>query len=145
VYQGCTDQINLLGDQGKSILLGWIANGTRYYTDDEVGFQRYVEDCKIAQASGMEEIYHAPIYRMQLKWGNEAIIRLHQALNEDPKKEFTISVPSGMVNEGMLSDFIKNMNYLWLAIPLITLIPARILLFETGGYLKNRKENQLKN
>ncbi len=123
VYQGCTDQIQILGNQGKTILLGWIANGTRYYTDDEIGFQRYIEDCKIAQASGMEEIFHAPIYRMQGKWGDEAILRLHEALNEDNKKEIIISVPVGQMDQNLLSDYLKNFNYIWLGLPMILVIP----------------------
>ena len=127
VYQGCTDQIRILGNQGKTILLGWIANGTRYYTDDEIGLNRYIEDCKIAQASGMEEIFHAPLYRMQSKWGDDAVLRLHQALNEEPKKEIVISVPSGAIDQGILSDYLKNFNYLWLGIPMFVLIPVGYL------------------
>ncbi len=123
VYQGCTDQIKILGNQGKTILLGWLANGTRYYTDDEIGLQRYIEDCKIAQASGMEEIFHAPLYRMQSKWGDEAILRLHKALNEDSKKEIVIPVPVGLIDQNLLSDFLKNFNYIWLGLPMFLIIP----------------------
>lgn len=148
VYQGCTDQIRLLGDQGKTILLGWIAKGTRYYTDDEEGFQRYIADCKIAQAAGMEEILHAPIYRMQGKWGDDAILRLHQALNEDPIEPIIIPVPAGTIHQSFLEDVIKNLNRLWLAIPLIILIPGRLIFFETGQVwqrIKKKKKNLLSN
>jgi hypothetical protein len=91
-YRDCVEQLHVLGTRGNSILLGWIAQGSSYYTDDEVGFQRYVTDCRIAQAAGIQEIFHAPLYRMQGKWGNDAILRLHQILNEEPKQNLTFSV-----------------------------------------------------
>jgi len=51
-YDNCREQIAYLGPQGESILLGWIADGDSYFTDDQVGFQRYVDQCLAAQAAG---------------------------------------------------------------------------------------------
>jgi hypothetical protein len=110
VYKDSKDQITLLGNQGKTILLGWIAQGTKYYTDDAEGLERYVKDCKIAQAAGMEEIFHAPLYRMQGKWGDAAILRLHQALNDEPKETITINVPHGQIEQNVLQDVVENLN-----------------------------------
>jgi hypothetical protein len=145
VYSGCKNQITLLGNQGKTILLGWLAKGTRYYTDDEIGLQRYIDDCKIAQAAGMEEIFHAPIYRMQGKWGDDAILKLHNALNNDTKKEFTISIPTGILDDGILYDMIENLNYLWIAGILYGIIIARLLVFGPlqlkNKILKKTKKN----
>jgi hypothetical protein len=138
VYKGCTDQMRILPDQGKTILLGWLAKGTRYYTDDAVGLERYIYDCKIAQAAGMEEIFHAPIYRMQTKWGDEAILALHEALNNDPKEEIIISVPPGVFNTDILADCVENINYAWLFYPLICLIVVKISLFGTFRFQKGK-------
>jgi hypothetical protein len=121
VYRDCVNQITQLGDQGKTILLGWLAVGTKYYTDDEIGLQRYINDCKIAQAAGMVEIFHAPIYRMQNKWGDEAILRLHQALNEEPLEAIMIELPLLQYNTNTLFDVVENLNYLWQANPIFVL------------------------
>lgn len=142
VYRDCVNQIAQLGNQGKTILLGWLAVGTRYYTDDEVGLQRYIDDCKIAQATGMVEIFHAPIYRMQNKWGDEAILRLHEALNEEPLEAITIEFPLLQYNTNTLFDVVENLNYLWQAIPILVFIVVKIMLsnaFPLKSKIKARK------
>lgn len=142
VYRACHDQIALLGEQGNTVLLGWLQLGTKYYTDDEVGLERYIQDCKIAQAAGMVEIFHAPIYRMQNKWGDKAVLRLHEALNEEIKEEITIEFPIGEMNESTLYDVVENLNYLWLAIPLYAFIGIQIVLLGAGGVLKRIKNRR---
>ncbi|MBD3353931.1 MAG: hypothetical protein GF364_20785 [Candidatus Lokiarchaeota archaeon] len=132
VYRDSYEQIALLGDRGRSILLGWLAVGTDYYTDDETGLDRYIQDCKIAQAAGMNEIFHAPIYRMQKKWGDDAVLELHEALNDDPKGEITIDYPGFEMNESMLYDMVENLNYWWLFLPVVSIIIIRIGIFGTG-------------
>ncbi|MHA1734139.1 MAG: hypothetical protein ACTSU5_19530 [Promethearchaeota archaeon] len=111
LYENCKTQLALLGDQGNTVLTGWIQKGTKYYTDDEVGFQRYVRDCLIAQAAGMVEIFHAPLYRMQGKWGSGAIQRLHDALHNATKEKFVLRAPA--INDfdtGLMVDYLKNWN-----------------------------------
>ncbi|MHA1715886.1 MAG: hypothetical protein ACTSXP_09595, partial [Promethearchaeota archaeon] len=115
------------GDQGKSILTGWIAKNTSYYTDDVMGLGRYIEDILVCQAAGMTEIFNAPIYRLQGKWGDDAILTLHQALNEWPKREVRFQVPAAMIN-GNGFDFIKNLNDAWYFIPVISAICLRLVL-----------------
>jgi hypothetical protein len=111
-YRDCVEQIQVLGDRGKSVLLGWLASDVTYYTSDGAGFQRYVEDCLIAQAAGMTEIFHAPLSGMQGKWGDDAITRLDQALNEDPKQ--TLVIPIRQFTNLFAIDFWKNFNQpLW--------------------------------
>jgi hypothetical protein len=126
IYQDCKTQLALWGNQGSSILLGWIAQGTSYYTDDETGLERYIEHCLVAQAAGMTEIFHAPIYRLQGKWGDDAILRLHQELNEKPKRTFTISVPPFKFNADFLNDFAGNFNKPWVCALLYLIIVLRI-------------------
>jgi len=126
VYKDCINQIAALGDQGKTILLGWIALNTTYYTDDEEGLQRYIADCKIAQAAGMIEIFHAPIYRMQGKWGDDAILALHEALNEDPKEDITIPYPKFSIDTNTLFDVVENLNYIWIMLPILAFICVKI-------------------
>ncbi len=56
----------------------------------------------------MTEIVHAPIYGVQAKWGNAAITRLHQVLNEEPKQ--TLVVPVRQFANMWAIDFWKNFN-----------------------------------
>lgn len=129
-YRDCVDQITLLGDQGRSILTGWIANGTRWYTDDALGLGRYIEDVLVAQAAGMTEIFHAPIYRLQGKWGDDAVLLLHQALNEWPKRQFRFAVPAWEYRANY-NDALKNVNHWWTWAPLALFAAAWLLLAGT--------------
>ncbi|MFX0100099.1 MAG: hypothetical protein ACFFCS_11005, partial [Candidatus Hodarchaeota archaeon] len=58
MYRDCVDQISIFGDRGRSLLTGWIELESTWYTNDDTGFDRYVEDLLIAQAAGMEEVFH---------------------------------------------------------------------------------------
>jgi hypothetical protein len=82
----------------------------------------------------MVEIFHAPIYRMQGKpgWGDDAILKLHQALNEDPKETFTIRVPPGEMNTNILYDVLKNWNRLGYVVPLTAWIVLQLVMFGPG-------------
>ncbi len=129
LYKDCVQQIQVFGDRGKTILTGWIANGTKYYTDDEIGFQRYVDDVLLAQAAGMTEVVHAPIYRLQGKWGDDHILALHEALNTQPKKTFTFSAPVLKLDRSYVEDYVKNFNkpgFFW---TMMVVIIGGILLF----------------
>ncbi|MBN2151728.1 MAG: hypothetical protein JW839_09800 [Candidatus Lokiarchaeota archaeon] len=125
-YRDCVDQIAIYGDRGRSILTGWIAADTRWYTDDELGLGRYIEDVLIAQAAGMTEIFHAPIYRLQGKWGDDAVLLLHQALNEWPKYEHKIVVPVWDYSADYM-DAVKNFNHAWQFVPMMALMVFALL------------------
>lgn len=93
LYRDCVESIKQLGKRGSSILMGWVSEQSIYYSNDTAGFQHYVNDCLIAQAAGITEIFHAPLYNIQKQWGGDnVILRLHQALNEAPKKTLVIQV-----------------------------------------------------
>jgi hypothetical protein len=108
IYRDCVESIRQLGSRGSSILLGWINSRASYYTPDEAGFQLYVNDCLLAQAAGMSEIFHAPLYNIQNIWGDAAILRLDQALNNATKQTFVIR-PVQFTNF-FIWDFWKNFN-----------------------------------
>jgi len=126
-FRDCVDQIAIFGDRGRSILTGWIAANTRWYTDDELGLGRYIEDILIAQAAGMTEIFTAPIYRLQGKWGDDAVLILHQALNEWPKYEHKIVVPAWDYSADYM-DAVKNFNHAYQFFPMIALIAFTLVL-----------------
>ncbi|MHA1793487.1 MAG: hypothetical protein ACTSVI_12625 [Promethearchaeota archaeon] len=111
-YKGCIDQIKLLGDKGRTILLGWLTQegNPRWYTHDEQGFQNYVDDCYLAQAAGITEIYHAALYRMQAKWGDDSILRLHEYLNNGTKRTISFKAPAWEFRDSYLVDYLKNFN-----------------------------------
>ncbi|MFX0101433.1 MAG: hypothetical protein ACFFCS_17800 [Candidatus Hodarchaeota archaeon] len=134
-YKDCKDQIAIYGDQGRSILTGWIWPDRQYYPANEMGLGRYIEDILICQAAGMEEIFHAPISGMQELWGDDAILIVHQALNEWNKTEHKIYVPSWSYSDDYM-DAVKNFNKLWLFIPIIILIGLKLSL---GGFFKPRR------
>lgn len=135
-WQDCRRQIRIFGDQGRSILLGWIQQGSAWYTDDEQGLERYLEDCRVAQAAGMTEIYHAPLYRLQRKWGDAAVLRLHQALNEEPKQAVSFRSPPGQFRLDALEDYLKNFNRPGVFSLVLLAIALWILFFGTGGLLE---------
>ena len=110
LYRDCIDQINMFGLQGRSILTGWILSGSNYYTDDQAGLERYIDDCLIAQAAGMAELFHAPLAGLQSKWGDDAIMALDQALNEAPKESFTFQAPGFVFHDYFFFDFLENFN-----------------------------------
>ncbi|MHA1821823.1 MAG: hypothetical protein ACTSU2_06100 [Promethearchaeota archaeon] len=140
VYEDAINQIKLYGDQGKTLLMGWIQKGTKYYTDDEEGLERYIDDCLIAQAAGMVEIFHAPLYRMQGKWGNSAILKLHQALNEEPKKTFVLKAKTMTdFDRELMVDYIKNWNHVIFAIPLWA---GGIFVSSLAVYIPIKKESR---
>ncbi len=149
LYKDCVQQIKFFGDRGKTILTGWIADGTRYYTDDEEGFQRYVDDVLIAQAAGMIEVVHAPIYRLQAKWGDDHLLALHEALNTEPKKTFTFSAPVLTLDRSYVEDYVKNFNRPELVSLMMIAIIGGILLFgppqwhlEVRAYAEFRKQKK---
>ena len=76
---------------------------------------------------------------MQTKWGDEAILALHEALNNDPKEEIEIPVPPGIFNSDILADCVENINYAWLFYPLICLIVVKISLFGTFRFQKAKQ------
>jgi hypothetical protein len=108
IYRDCVESIRQLGDRGSSVLLGWINDEASYYTPDEVGFQLYVNDCLVAQAAGITEIFHAPLPSIQNIWGDDAVLRLDQALNNASKQTFVIR-PVQFTNL-FIWDLWKNFN-----------------------------------
>ncbi|NMC04882.1 MAG: hypothetical protein GYA24_06710 [Candidatus Lokiarchaeota archaeon] len=136
-YRDCIDQIAIYGDRGRSILTGWIATGTRWYTDDALGLGRYIEDVLIAQAAGMTEIFHAPLYRLQGKWGDEAVLLLHQALNEWPKHAYEIVVPWWDYSADYM-DAVKNFNHEWQFFPAIALVAVLLVVPFVSALLKRK-------
>ncbi len=147
LYKDCVQQINFFGDRGRTILTGWIADGTKYYTDDDIGFQRYVNDVLLAQAAGMTEVVHAPIYRLQAKWGDDHILALYEALNTEPKKNINFYAPVLDLDRSFVEDYVKNFNRPTLfALMMITIIGG-IFLFgpyqwhlEIRAYVEYRKK-----
>ncbi|MFX0101999.1 MAG: hypothetical protein ACFFCS_20710 [Candidatus Hodarchaeota archaeon] len=140
-YRDCHDQIAIYGDRGRSILTGWIAVGTSWYTDDELGLGRYIEDILVCQAAGMNEIFHAPIYRMQGKWGDDAILLVHQALNEWEKQEIKITVPYWVYKSNYM-DAIGNLNHWWQFFPVIIFIGLKMFLIGTFTIFPPRKKEK---
>lgn len=124
IYRNVRNQLAVYGDQGNSILTGWVdadpdSGYSRYYTNDETGFQRYLDHVKMHQAAGISEIFHAALMYLQEKWGDEAILRVHQALNEDPKETFTFRARPWSTFDGPLLDIVKNFTRPEMAIPLL--------------------------
>ncbi len=145
IYRDCVESIRQLGDRGSSILLGWISNEARYYTPDEAGFLLYVNDCLIAQAAGMTEIFHAPIYKIQKIWGDDAVLRLDQALNNASKQTFVIR-PVQFTNL-FIWDLWKNFNKPFLFIVVICGFASGILLEvyskkSHGEHIRGRKDGE---
>nr|MDO8088052.1 hypothetical protein [Candidatus Sigynarchaeum springense] len=126
LYRDCVEQLRQLGARGSGILTGWIHDEAKYYTPDEAGFQHYVDDCLVAQAAGITEIFHAPLYNIQHEWGDDAILRLHDALNNSVKKTFTIKVIQ--FTNYFFWDFWKNFNKPGLFIFLLCAFAASILI-----------------
>ncbi|MBD3188700.1 hypothetical protein GF325_17870 [Candidatus Bathyarchaeota archaeon] len=141
-YRDCMDQIALYGDRGRSILTGWIAANTSWYTDDELGLGRYIEDILICQAAGMNEIFHAPLYRMQAKWGDDAVRILHEALNEWEKQEFQITVPMWEYKANYI-DAIQNLDHPWQFLSLNSFIIIKMGLFGTVNLVSVFKKQQV--
>ena len=108
LYRDCVESIKQLGNRGSSILMGWVNDKSSYYSPDATGFQNYVSDCLVAQAAGITEIFHAPIYKIQKQWGDDAILRLDQALNTAQKKTIVIRVMQ--FTNFFIWDFWKNFN-----------------------------------
>ncbi len=108
LYRDCVESIHQLGGRGSSILTGWVNDEAMYYTPDEAGFQHYVDDCLVAQAAGMTEIFHAPLPSIQDIWGDDAILQLHDALNNAEKRTITIKIVQ--FTNFFLWDFWKNFN-----------------------------------
>jgi hypothetical protein len=139
VYKDCLNQITIYGDQGDTILMGWLSATARYYTSDDAGLENYINDCKIAQAAGMKEIYHSPLYRMQAMWGNDAILKIHNALNNDTKQEIVIRAPEIYdYKMGIMNDYIQNLDRLAFFIPVMIYIALQIAL-STFGLAKRKK------
>ncbi len=139
-YKDCHDQIAIYGAQGRSILTGWIWEDRGYYTPNALGLGRYIEDILICQAAGMTEVFHAPISKMQEIWGDEAILIVHQALNEWEKEMYRIHVPSWEYSDDYM-DAVKNFNQWWLFIPILCVICVKltILGFMKPPVLRNKR------
>ncbi|HME54819.1 MAG TPA: hypothetical protein VKM55_21625 [Candidatus Lokiarchaeia archaeon] len=138
LYRDCVESIKQLGNRGSSILTGWVSHGATYYTPDEAGFQNYVNDCLIAQAAGITEIFHAPLYGIQNQWGDDAILKLHQALNDAPKKSFVIQVIQ--FTNFFIWDLWKNFNRpFFYIIVLCGFVAATLLEVPHGRRIKQLK------
>lgn len=127
IYKNVRNQIAVYGDQGRTILNGWIDPDpasvySRYYTSDEAGFQRYIRDAKVHQACGIVEIFHGWLAGLQQKWGDEAILRLHEALNVDPKEEFTFQAKPWNNFDTELNDIVENFNKPWAGVVMLVII-----------------------
>ncbi len=147
LYKDCVQQINFYGNRGRTILTGWITSGTKYYTSDEAGFQNYLNDVLLAQAAGMTEVVHAPIYGLQAKWGDDHLLALHEALNTEPKKNFMFSAPVLTLDRSYLDDYVKNFNRPELCALMMITVLGGILLFgppqwhlEIRAYAEYRKK-----
>ncbi|MBN2153072.1 MAG: hypothetical protein JW839_16590 [Candidatus Lokiarchaeota archaeon] len=124
IYKNVHNQVAVYGDLGRSILTGWIDQNasspySKHYTNDEAGFQRYLRDVKAHQACGITEIFHAPLFSLQLKWGDDAILRVHDALNVDPKETFTFRAEPWSDFDTELNDIVENFNKPWAAIAML--------------------------
>nr|MDO8108748.1 hypothetical protein [Candidatus Sigynarchaeota archaeon] len=142
-YRDCIDQMTQLGSRGNSILLGYIYPEASWYTNDETGYQRYLEDCLVAQAAGITEIFHAPLLRIQVKWGDDVIWRLHQDLNEALKQTHVIRVIQ--FTTWFLWDFWKNFNrplfYLPVSCCFLAIVVMKARLFKSRDtFLSKSKE-----
>ncbi|MBD3353685.1 MAG: hypothetical protein GF364_19530 [Candidatus Lokiarchaeota archaeon] len=125
IYRMNRNQQRYYGEQGYSLLTGWLTFDEvvhlPYYTNDELGLQRYLRDIKMHQACGARELFHAPLNDLILKWGPEVVLEFEQALNEESKVEFVFKAyPWGHLDTA-LYDVAENYNKLWLAIPIMTL------------------------
>ncbi|MEX2685017.1 MAG: hypothetical protein Q6373_025810 [Candidatus Sigynarchaeota archaeon] len=133
IYKNVHNQRAVYGDLGTSILTGWIEDDpssvySQIYTNDEAGFQRYIRDIKAHQACGITEIFHAWLHDLQLKWGEDAILRVHDALNVDPKETFTFRAEPWSDFDTELNDIVENFNKPWMGIMMLSVV-ACILAF----------------
>jgi hypothetical protein len=134
VYRDCVEQQHFFGQQGRSILLGWLGyDNIRWYTSDEQGFQNYINDCLIAQATGITEIFTAPLNSLQVKWGDDCVLRLHNALNVDPKRTISFTPGPWRSDLGYIPDFAKNFNYPWVFAMYVLLLFAWVVAFGMVG------------
>lgn len=134
VYRDCVEQQHFLGEQGRSILLGWLGyDNIRWYTSDEQGFQNYINDCLIAQATGITEIFTAPLNSLQAKWGDDCVLRLHNALNVDPKRTISFTAGPWRSDLGYIPDYAKNFNYAWVFAAYVLLMFTWVVAFGTVG------------
>ncbi len=127
IYKNVHNQVAVYNDQGRSILTGWIHSDalseySQIYTNDEAGLLRYLRDVKAHQACGITEIFHAALFFMQEKWGDEAILRVHEALNVDPKESFTFRAKPWSDFDTELNDIVENFNKLWAGIGMLVVM-----------------------
>jgi hypothetical protein len=131
IYQMNRNQQRVYGSQGRSLLTGWLTNDEdvhlKYYTNDQAGLDRYLRDIQLHQACGAEELFHAPLYDLMLKWGDDVILEFDRVLNEAPKEEFTFRAhPWGRLDTTHY-DIVENFNNLWLGVPVL-LVGLGVLL-----------------
>jgi hypothetical protein len=135
IYKDVRDQIAAFGDKGHSILLGWVSldpDWNDYYVDDgSLGFPRYIEQAKLAQACGIEEIFSAWLHDLQVKWGDDKIMAIHEALNEQTKHEFILQVPTWDYIDDYLFDYLENFNKAWMFAAMVVFIIVQMVLFGT--------------
>ena len=139
IYKTTHNQMAVYGNQGETILTGWLdTNETylKYYTNDLAGLNRYIRDIKIHQACGIKEIFHAPLFKLQEKWGDEAILQMHEALNSDPKEAYTFQAEPWGSFDTILNDIVENYNKVWIAIPV--LIFSGLLLLNSSSTLSKK-------
>lgn len=121
IYLMNKNQQTVYGDQGYSILTGWLtydeAVHLEYYTNDQAGLDRYLRDIKLHQACGAKELVHAPLYGLTRKWGEEVVLEFEKVLNVDPKEEFVFRAHPWGHLDTTLYDIVENYNKMWVALP----------------------------
>lgn len=148
LYWMNTNQQNVYGDQGYSILSGWLTHDEevhlKHYTNDQEGLDRYLRDIKLSQACGVKELVHAPLHGLQRKWNNEVVLEFEKVLNTDPKEEFVFRAhPWGHLDMAHY-DIVENYNKWWIAFPTfvvqITVLLGGLLI--RGNHTPSRLPNR---
>jgi len=143
-YEDCKNQLATFGTQGNTILLGWIENNdtgfwSDWYTSDAAGFERFLDDVRIAQAAGMKEIVSAWLHDLTIKWGDAAILRIDEVLNHEPKKGFDLTAPTQSFNVDVLADYLENFNRPWLFTAIMATCVIMLILKDFSMKPKHEK------
>ena len=140
IYAMNKNQQQYYGDQGYSLLTGWLTFDEEvhlpYYSNDQAGLDRYIRDIKLHQACGAKEVVHAPLWDLLLKWGGaDVMLEFDKALNTEPKEKFVFRAhPWGNFDTTMY-DVAENYNKWWIAIPVL----AVQAVFLVAGIIPRKK------
>ncbi|MHA1716616.1 MAG: hypothetical protein ACTSXP_13315 [Promethearchaeota archaeon] len=116
------EQVDYWGSRGRKMLVGIInRDPNAYYTPDELGLMKFIDDMCMLQAMGIDEIFIFTLRRddssVLRAWGQEGLIKLNNALNTDKKQAYNVPFTPGNNRFGdlylqMVQDLMYNHSHL---------------------------------